>query len=310
VTVTLEEIERATARRVGPFYQAYLDRQMPTTASFQNLLVPALRSTVEQDLVTNLWLLRRGVDYQGNPVSVDLFDRQRLVAIYDPGRGEVTVDRPYSAAPAAGEAVEFHHLDPTLELREIVRAGLRRCLFEDRFNLGQGFIYEADLTAALPWLDDLNMVKNIQVAPFPTTFPGWSNGPHDLPFAVFGECGHVWIRVTSSYGAPYWGGLLVTVHRPHFSWVNGVDALDGPTQDADCLDVDLDYAAAAAHIEAWHLLPAKVAAAAAGGLQATQAMAALEFTRQSFVHRLPSHDYWGFDRSFGRGFGRLLVVNA
>jgi hypothetical protein len=310
VTTTLADIERATARRVGPYYRAILDRQVPTTAGFETAIVPMLRSTIPMDVVTSLWLLRRGVDWQGNPVTVDPADRQRIVSLCEPDLGRVTVDRPWSVPPAPGEMVEFHHLDPELELREAVRMGLRRCLFEDRFNLGQGYIYEADLTAALPWLDDLNMVKRVQVAPFPSSFPGWSGGPADVPFVRFGQCGHVWIRVTGNAGCPYWGGLLVTVHRPHFSWVNGADAVDGPTLDDDTLNVDLNYAAAAAHIEAWHLAPARLQAAAAGNLQATRDQAALEYTRQSYVHRLPRQDNYELEQTFGYGYARPVVINA
>lgn len=309
MTYTLADLERATARRVGPYYRATTDRQAPTTATFESVLVPSLRSSIEQDLVTNLWLLRRGWDYRGNPIVVDPEDRQRMVASYDAERGQVIVDRGWSAVPPPGEVLEFHHLDPALELREVVRAGLRRCLFEDRFNLGQGYIYEADLTAALPWLDNLNMVKRVQVAPFPTGFPGPSGGPCDVPYRAFGQCGHVWLRVGGSRGAPYYGGLLVTVHRPHFGWVNGVDAVDGPLLDADTLNVDVDYAAAAGHIEAWDLLPAKLQAAAAGGLYATREQSEYEYTRQAYRFRLPRHDVMSFDRIFGSA-GRPLVVNA
>jgi hypothetical protein len=310
MATTLADIERATARRVGPYYQSFLDRQVPSTASFETLLLPALRSTVEQDLVTNLWLLRRGVDWQGASVTVDPIDRQRLVAIYDAARGAVTVDRPYSVAPASGEVVEFHHLDPEHELREVVRAGLRRCLFEDRFQLGAGYIYEADLTSVLPWLDDVNMVKRIQVAPYPSGFPGPSGGPCDIPFEVFGQAGHVWVRVSGADGAPFYGGLFLIVHRPHFSWVNQTDTVGGPTQDADILEVDVEYAAAAAHIEAWHVLPAKMQAAAAGNLQATREQAAYEYTRQSYVHRLPRHDRMEFNRLFSSVGWRPVVINA
>jgi hypothetical protein len=308
MTVTLAELERETARRVGPYYEAILDRQLPSTANLESVYVPSLRSVIDQDVVLNLWLLRRGIDWQGNPVSVSDSDRQRLVADVDAGNGKVTVERPYSVVPAAGERVEFHHLDPELELRTVVRGGLRRCRFEDRYALGQGFIYEADLTSVLPWLDDLNMVKRMQTGPWPSN--GLGCCPQDVPFVVFGECGHVWIRVCGPCNYPFFGGLLITIHRPHFSWVNGTDTVDGPTLDDDTLNVDLDYAASAAHIEAWHRFPAKLQAAAAGGLQATQQMAALEFTRQSFVHRLPSHDRYGFESLFGRGAGRPLVVNA
>lgn len=307
MSTTLADIERATARRVGPYYQMFLDRQLPTTSTLDTLLLPALRSTVEQDLVTNLWVLRRGIDYQGGLIDIDPTDRQRLVANYAAERGAVTVDRPYSVVPSAGEVVEFHHLDPEQELREVVRAGLRRCLFEDRYNLGQGYFYEADLTAALPWLDDLNMVKRVQVGPYPSN--GFGGGPCDVPYTVFGECGHIWVRVASYGGSPYYGGLLLTVHRPHFNWVNGADTTTGPTRDSDTLNLELDYAAAAAHIEAWHLLPAKLQAAAAGNLQATREQAAMEFSRQAYVRRLPRHDVFAFSSGWGLS-GRSLVVNA
>jgi hypothetical protein len=308
VTCTLAEIERETAYRVGPFVQAVLDRQLPSTANLETVYVPSLRSNIEQDLVTNLWLLRRGIDSAGNAVVLLPEDRQRMVAAYDAASGAVHVERPYTSVPAASEVVEFHHLNPELELRVAVRAGLKRCLFEDRFQLGQGYIYEADLTYSLPWLDDMNMVKRMQVGPFPTNLPG-AYGPVDVPFEVFGQEGHVWVRVVGS-GAPFFGGLLVLVHRPHFSWVNGADAVGGPTADADWLEVDLEYAAAAAHIEAWRRFPVRMQAAAAGGLQATQAMAALEYTRQSWVHRLPPHDLHQFRQTYGWRGRHPLVVNA
>jgi hypothetical protein len=307
VTVTLADIERAAAHRVGPYYQMILDRQAPTTATFDTVLVPMLRSTIHQDLVTNLWLLRRGVDWQGNALTVEWFDRQRMVANYDPERGQVTVERPYSTVPAPGEVVEFHHLDPLLELREAVRAGLRRCFFEDRFSLGTGYIYEADLTAALPWLVDVGSIGRMQVTVFPSGFYG---SPCDIPFEVFGQSGHVCIRLNSGGWGPFYGSVLLTLWRPHFSWVNRLDTPNGPTADDDKLDVDLDYAAAAAHTEAWHMFPAKMSAAAAGGLQATQQMAALEFTRQSLHWFPPSRRMVAFSEMFGHGRAWPVVVNA
>jgi hypothetical protein len=105
----------------------------------------------------------------------------------------------------------------------------------------------------------------------------------DVPFSVFSECGHVWIRTTGGY----YGGLRVTVLHNHAVWINGTDALEGPTSDLDTLSVDLDYAASAAHVEAWHLFPSRMFYAAAGNLQATQEMAAREFTRQSFIWNPP-----------------------
>jgi hypothetical protein len=303
VTITLAELEQETARKVGPYYRLAMDRQVPTTANLQRAFFPALRSTVEQDLVTNLWLLRRGVDETGAAVTVSPDDRQRTVANYDPALGQVEVDRPWSTAPAPAEVCEFHHLDPEQELRPVVRAGLRRTFFEDRFSLGSSPVYEADLTAAAPWVTNLNQVSRVQQGPYPASLYG---SPCGISFEVFGQSGHVCIRLTGGWGC---GDVLVTLYRPHFTWVNRATSLTGPTADDDELDVDLDYAAAAAHIEAWHNAPAKLQAAAAGNLQATQAMAALEFTRQSRIWFPEQPDVLrtGLVRAGSRS---LLVVNA
>jgi hypothetical protein len=302
VTVTLAELEQETARKVGPYYRFAMDRQVPTTANLQRAFFPALRSMVEQDLVTNLWLLRRGIDETGAAVVVLPDDRQRTVSNYDPSLGLVEVDRPWSTAPVPAEVAEFHHLDPEQELRPAVRAGLRRTFFEERFSLGTSPVYEADLTAAAPWVTNLRQVSRVQ-----TCLGGFYGGVCDIPYTVFGQSGHVCIRLMGSSGC---GGVLVTLYRPHFSWVNGAISTTGPTADTDTLEVDPDYAAAAGHIEAWHNVPAKLQAAAAGNLQATQAMAALEFTRQSHIWFPQQPDLLRVGGFVGAGSRSLLVVNA
>jgi hypothetical protein len=306
VTITLADLEQETARKVGPFYQLAMDRQVPTTATLQRAFFPALRSTVEVDLVTNLWLLRRGLDETGAAVPVPPDDRQRTVASYDPALGQVEVDRPWSTAPAPAEVCEFHHLDPEQELRPVVRAGLRRTFFEDRFTLGTSLVYEADLTAAAPWVTNLRQVVRVQSAPCLSGF--WESACDEIPYTVFGQGGHVCIRL----GGPCAGvpSVLVTLYRPHFTLVNGATTTEGPTADADTLEVDVDYAAAASHIEAWHNFPAKLQAAAAGNLQATQAMAALEFTRQARIWFPQQPDRLRFGAFVGFGGRWPLVVNA
>src|SRR5262245_31248305 len=126
MTSTLGEIERATARRVGPYYGAALDRQVPSISGLDFAIVLKLLSRTEFYLVTNMCRLRLGIDYQGNPETVDPLARQRLVASYDALSGRVIVARPWSVVPTPGEMVEFHHLDPSMELRTAVRNGLRR----------------------------------------------------------------------------------------------------------------------------------------------------------------------------------------
>lgn len=304
MSITLAQIERETARKVGPFYVMPTDRQIPTTSGLDRAFVPALRSTVEQDLVTNLFVLRRGVDFQGAPVLVSLPDRQRTVANYDPERGMVEVDRPWALLPAPGEILEFHHLDPSQELRPAVLAGLRRTFFEDRYSLGGGYIYEADLTAALPWLTNPRAVWGLELAPL-----GHIGGtPKQIPHVAFGQAGHVIVRVQTG-PSPFVGGVHVVVAHSHFNFVNGADSLTGPTEDNDLLEVDLDYATAAAHIEAWHNVPAKLQAAAAGNLQASQKDAALEFSRQSRIHAPRRPDNMQLQSLFGAG-SNSVVVNA
>jgi hypothetical protein len=309
MTVTLAEIEQETARRVGPFYVLSMYQQTPSTANFERAYFPGLRSSVEQDLVTNLWLLRRGIDYLGTPVVVDSVDRQRTVAVYDPQDGSVQIDRPWSVAPAPGEVCEFHHLDPEQQLRPAVRAGLRRCFFSDRYSMGNGFIFEADLTAALPWLTEPRWVWSVQL------WSAWYGTPRDLPFVTFSQSGHVCIRVQAGgypgfAGVNFAGEVHVILERPTSTWVNQMESVVGPTADGDMLEVDLDYAAAAGHIEAWHQFPARLQAAAAGGTQATQAMASLEFTRQARLHGPHKPDRWAFETLVGINAGSLTVVNA
>jgi hypothetical protein len=303
--ITLAQLEQEVARKVGPYYQFLADRQLPSTAGYQRAYVPALRSVVEQDLVLNLYLLRRGVNYLGTAVPVVDDDRQRTVSTYDSQTGMIEVDRPWAGIPAAGEVFEFHHLNPLQELRPAVRAGLRRTFFEDRYSLGSGFIYEADLTAALPWLTNPRDVWRLQATPLTAM---WGTVPTTIPFVAFGQGGHVIIRVQGSTG-PYVGAALISLAHSHFNFVNGVDSVSGPQNDTDQLAVDLDYAAAAGHIEAWHNVPARLQAAAAGNLQTSQKDAAVEFSRQALAHAPRRPDSWLMQAGFG-GSGWPVVVNA
>ena len=289
--ITLAQLEAEVARRVGPFVATFTDRQIPTTASSTYAFLPELRSIIDLDSVTFLWALRRGVCWNPNTDAFDdydtipLADRQRLVAEYDPERGQVFVDRPWGDIPEPGEWFEFHHLNPSLELRAAVLAGLRRCFFSDVI---QGLVTSAygdiDLTYQAPWITSPSQVTRVQY--------GWQRPYNDAPFEAVTMQGHVLLTNTSGPYAPT--NVWVTALRPAWSWVNGADSTTGPADDWDTLMVDLDYAAAAGHIEAWHLFPARLQVAAAGGLQATQEMAAREFTRQSMIWGPPPNRNMGF----------------
>ena len=280
MTVQLAQIEQEVGRRTGPYIETFMDRQLPSTASSTFVFFPELRSTIDLDSVTNLWALRRGaiidIGYGSQAVDIPYADRQRLVAEYDPARGQVFVDRPWGTSlPAAGEWFEFYHLNPSMELRKAVLAGLRRCFIQDQLQVAPTSQYGAiDLTVQCPWLTDGHQVQRVQY--------GWATAVADAPFDTVTSGGHVYLTGTTGPYAPV--TLWLTALRPAWSWVNGADSTTGPSGDWDELEVDLDYAAAAAHIEAWHLFPARLQAAAAGGLAASQKDAASEFTRQSLIH--------------------------
>jgi hypothetical protein len=323
-TPTLAQIEVATARRLGPFQYLYADPQSPSSATQSFVIIPSLQSSIDQDLVTSLYLLRRGVLADGGPTPnpVPSYDRVRSIYSVDANSGRVLPDRPWQIPPYPDEQFEVHHLHPDQELLPAVHAGLRRCFFEDRVQLDPGYYYEFDVTALLPYVTDASQIRRAQVGPWPSGWPGWWRGPLELPFACYGQGSHIWIRISGSvYWGPFWGGVLLTLHRSHFSWVNGADQAVGPQYDSDVLGVDIDWAASAAHVEAWLRFPARLQAAAATGLQATQQTAAAELQRQGYLHRLPIVDTVQFDRmelwSLGGGnyrdaggVGARMVVNS
>lgn len=323
-TPTRAQIEVELARRVGPFWYLTADAQSPTTATPSYVNIPNLQSLIDQDLVTNLYLLRRGVLADGSPTPQPIQPNDRLRTVYsvDATNGRLQPDRSWQWTPYPNEQFEVHHLHPDLELFPAVQAGLRRCFFEDRVQLEPGYYYEFDVTALLPYVTDVAQIRRVQVGPWPSGWPGWWRGPLELPFAAYGQGTHIWLRISGSvYWGPFWGGVLLTLHRDHFGFVNGQDQPYGPQFDTDIMMCPVDWAAAAAHVEAWLRFPARLQAAAATGLQASQQMAAAEFQRQGYLHRLPIYDPIQFDRmelwSLGGGNyadatyrGARMVVNS
>lgn len=263
MSITLQVLEQAVARRCGPYRSAKADAQVPGTATTTVCYVPALRSNIDLDSVTNLWILRR---------SASSFDRQRQVETYDATTGGIYPDAPWQVPPTPGEALEFHHLDPDQELRPAVLAGLARCFSPDVVQVAPtSYFTIIDLTTQAFWIADPWQVARVQYG----TIEPWS----DCPYEVTNTGGSCVISNVTGFPQAVW----VTAWRPSSSWVNGADSTTGPVADTDVLDVDPGYAAAAGHIEAWHLFPSRMVSAAAGGYQATQAMAAQEFTRQAAI---------------------------
>lgn len=273
--ITLAQLEQEVARRTGPFFQAAQDSGVPTSSTTTAAIMPDLKTNAVLGGPENLWLLRRGLLQDGTPIVLPfpLADRQRLVQAFDAGAGRVIVDSNWRNPMAPSELADFTHLHPSQELRPAVLAGLRRCFIEDVEELDPNVQYgPIDVTDQYPWVTDPNQILRVQY--------GWLQPGGDAPFSTTMQTGHVLLG--GAWGGSAASSVWVTFRRPAWSWVNGADST-GPTNDLDQLEVDLDYAASAGHIEAWHLFPSRMYAAAAGNLQATQEMAAREFTRQALI---------------------------
>jgi hypothetical protein len=274
--ITLAALEQEVARRTGPFFQAAQDSGSPTSSTTTSAIMPRLKTNALLGGPENLWLIRRGVLVDGTATSSPIVDsdRERMVQTFDSAAGRVIVDRNWGTPMYPNELADFTHLHPSQELRPAVLAGLRRCFLEDLLpgavTSGYG---QMDLTSQYPWLTNPSQVVRVQY--------GWMRPVGDAPFEAFLQQGHVMLGGAWGDYAP--SSVFITALRPAASWVNAADSTTGPIDDDDLLGVDLDYAASAAHIEAWHLFPRSCFAAAAGNLQATQEMAAREFTRQSLI---------------------------
>jgi len=290
--ITLAQLEQEVARRTGPFFQAAQDSSVPTTSTTIAAYMPTLKTNALLGGPENLFLVRRAVNLDGTAVPApnnDPLDRIRMVQSFDPDAGRVIVDRNWRNPMQPNELADLTHLHPSQELRPSVLAGLRRCFIEDTIQALVTSAYgDIDLTYQAPWITGAGQVSRVQY--------GYYKPEFDAPFETTMQSGHVMLRGTSGSCAP--ANVWATVWRPAWSWVNGADSTTGPTADSDQLAVDLDYAASAGHIEAWHMFPSHMFAAAAGNLQATQDMAAREFTRQSLI--------WGPSPSQRIGFSEVV----
>lgn len=292
MSITLAQLEREVARRTGPYITAAQASGEPTSSTPSSAIMPMLQTTALVGGPENLWILRRGVLQTGAPTPspVAQRDRQRLVQAYDSGAGRVIVDRNWQIPMFPDELAEFVHLNPAQELYPSVMAGLRRCFLSDTTWAQPTSAYgDVDLTVQHPWITGTDQVVGLRY--------GWMRPGATAPFNTYLSAGHVMLG-----GA--WAGYTpasswVTALRPAWTLVNGAYSATGPTEPTDVLDVDLDYAASAGHIEAWHMFPSRMYAAAAGNLQANQEMAAREFTRQALIWGPPDDRSVGFTSAFG-----------
>jgi hypothetical protein len=268
---TLAELEAATAERLGPF--ALLETLSADQAS---LTVEVLKSTIDLGGFEDLFLLRRE--------ATAAADRVARVKHYDPALGQLQPDRRYVVSPIPSEPVELHHLDPAV-LRRGVRAGLRRtfCQYWLTLNGVNGSEPGApvapetgpvDLTDySEGWLTLPQQVLDVLDPGDPAlgddraSVAGWDAYQHN------GRSYLVLPAGTSNLGCS------VIANRAWFTLVNGQTVLDGPTDDADVLDVDVAYAAALGAIELWRIARDRLEAVAAEARMPTQAEHAAEATR-------------------------------
>jgi hypothetical protein len=260
---TLALIEQTTAQRCGPYRPAIVT----STIGSSQIQFDSLKSGIEYGGIRDLYVLRR--------FATNADDRQRSVKDFAPLTGIVEVDRGYADPPSSGEQLEFHHLEPMLELRASVLAGLARCFFMDRVTITlNGAAASRDLTTAAYWITNPRQVYRAQMMAFNVL-----TQPRDIPWTgVFEQDGHIWLGAAPD-PLPY--GLLVHARRAHSTWVNGENSTTGPLYDDDTLSLDLAYAVAAAHVEAWRIARPRLQAAADQKLTTSQGEAAVEFTTQA-----------------------------
>lgn len=270
---TLADIERAVARRVGPYarYPAY------TGSGLDSLLIRKLRSQVDLGDYEDQWILRRGVYITNSLVAgFDTNDRQRMLMTYVPAFGALEPDRDWAQPAQPNEAIELHYLDPEQELRPIVQDALRRCYFWDTAlveNVTTTTVREINVSAAVPWITRKDQIRNVEFGRLSHMrmrlmwWHAFQNGPD------------VYMQVT---GLPI-GQLRITALRPHSTLVNGEMSYSGPDDDNDVLHVDQEYAARAGHIGAWMAVPDRLTPVAAEGLRLPMKLVAAAFTASSFA---------------------------
>lgn len=269
--ITLAEIERAIAARIGPFDKMVAYGGSSTTAVVVRKLMSALVLGDYEDR----YLLRRGVMNTGELIPGFIEDdRQRIVQDYTATLGRLTPDFGWTNAPATGELLELHYLEPEA-LREVALLGLSRCYFWDTLQIAATtYLSEINLTAIAPWITRPSQVKRVLHGRYAyhTSDVDW--------FEPYQMGGSVWLRTT----VPNVGTLRVEALRPHSSFVNGEDSLVGPNYDSDILNVDREYAARSGHIAAWMLYTPKLTPVAVNGLAITMKQAADAFTVSSMTY--------------------------
>lgn len=272
-TLQLQEIERALAPLVGPFYD--VDAAAGSTTS--TVKITDFQSTVDVGGLENLYILRRGYKRDGTAVSpFDTGDRVRRIKQVTLNTGEFQADRAWTNAPVAGERIELHHLHPDWQLRRIVQNALFRCyrVEEVRVTLS-GVAVDRDLTALVPWITEPEQVYDVH-----WNYQNSIYAPIQAPYwETFVKDGNVWLRMRPD---PYPNLLIITARRPIATWVDTgsgfANSTTGPTADTHRVIAPLDYVLARALVEAWRLARPAMVAASAEGFAPDEKQAALRLT--------------------------------
>lgn len=285
MTISLAAIEREVARRCGPFayYQA-------ASGTIRSVTINRLKSSLALGGQEDMYILRRGLVAAGTAVpGFTSDDRIRLVADYDPAQGRLVPDSDWTTAPVATEMIELHLLDPEQELRVAVQNGLQRCYYVDRAQLtlsSASPTRNLTGTATLGWLKTPDQVYDVLYATTGSTIP-----PLQVPhYTLFEQSGSLWIAMAWD---PYPATVYLLARRPVGSYVcTGTPLVctysaTGPTADAQEVNVDLEYAAAAGHAEAWRIAGPRLRPIAQTGLYPSQEAAAAEMTRMARAHFRP-----------------------
>ena len=300
---TLAELERALARRIGPFWH-FPSTNASTTTQIQ---ANRLKTTIDRGDPEELMILRRGEFYGGtgwvNPFDPE--DAIRAVSKYTATAGLLEMDRGYTYAPASGESIELHYLDPVEQLRYAALEGLRHCYFWDTAVLGtvaRNGSNDIDVTAYLPWLTRPGQIGGVESSYISQQFPAsrvqW--------FEPYQKGGHVWLKTAWSGAA----SLRLIVLRPHFTLVNGETNYTGPNDDTDILHVDREYFLRAGHYYAWINYPELLTPLATEKIRPDQTQVADAFTSASMrlVESLPEYPMIRFGAYQGELIGNLPEI--
>lgn len=272
--VTLMELERLVARRIGPYRRLRVGAGSTVNAVY----AARLKSSLTLGSYEEQYVLRRGLTFGDELVTnYDAGDRTRLVTVYDASMGTLAVDRVYTVAAVVDEAVELHVLDPEDELRPSVLDALGRCFFWDTVSLTvtASGVYNINLSAAAPWLTQVNQIREVSLA-----YPSQLMPPRRLGWWQPYRSGKDLFLYTKG-GAV--GSVTIQALRPVSSLVNGELSLGGPNDDLDIVYVDKDYAAWAGVLECWKNHPETLQPLATQSMRPSRADAAIEFTKKSLT---------------------------